>query len=151
MKLLKLILLVCCCSIAMTKRHFCTLPPESGHCRAYVPSWYYDPFTHSCKVFVYGGCGGNGNRFYTMQQCQEVCWHRNIYNSGSCTAPPEKGSCTADVKKWYFQPTTGTCRTFIYGGCGGNANNYRNREECQLTCIHKGRLPMPINKLIATK
>ncbi|EEC18012.1 Kunitz domain-containing protein, putative, partial [Ixodes scapularis] len=58
---------------AMTKRHFCTLPPESGHCRAYVPSWYYDPSTHSCKVFVYGGCGGNGNRFYTMQQCQEVC------------------------------------------------------------------------------
>ncbi len=52
---------------------FCTLPAESGMCDAYIPSFYFDPATGSCKSFVYGGCGGNENRFATSAECRAAC------------------------------------------------------------------------------
>ena len=51
----------------------CTLPVESGDCRAYVPSWYYDVSTRTCHKFVYGGCEGNDNRFDTEEECLNRC------------------------------------------------------------------------------
>ncbi|GIY77809.1 putative serine proteinase inhibitor [Caerostris extrusa] len=51
----------------------CVDEPETGLCRAYFPSWYYDQQSGSCKEFVYGGCGGNGNRYTTEQECMGHC------------------------------------------------------------------------------
>src|SRR4051812_35523582 len=41
----------------------CKLPRESGNCDAYIPSYWHNPATGVCEPFVYGGCGGNANRF----------------------------------------------------------------------------------------
>lgn len=30
--------------------------------------------------------------------------------------------------------TAGTCKGFVYGGCGANANNFKNIEECEAAC-----------------
>ncbi len=51
----------------------CYGAPESGNCDAYVPSWYHDPSTGICRPFVYGGCGGNKNRYPTLEACNKAC------------------------------------------------------------------------------
>lgn len=33
---------------------------------------------------------------------------------------------------------SGQCEKFVYGGCGGNENNYNTLEECELACEDKG-------------
>jgi hypothetical protein len=52
----------------------------------------------------------------------------------ACNAPAVQGSCEAYFERWFHDVTTGLCRPFVYGGCGGNANNYETFEECQKAC-----------------
>jgi len=51
----------------------CTLPLRRGLCRAYLRNYYFDVTTSTCKLFVYGGCRGNTNRFLTKDECIRVC------------------------------------------------------------------------------
>lgn len=51
---------------------FCTQEPETGNCRGMFPSWYYSADNNSCEQFIYGGCGGNTNRFETGEACASV-------------------------------------------------------------------------------
>ena len=46
---------------------------DSGPCTAYYPSWYYDVTEGRCLEFVYGGCGGNYNRFNDRATCEQRC------------------------------------------------------------------------------
>lgn len=39
-----------------------------------------------------------------------------------CNLPPEVGPCKGSFTRSYFDASTGTCKTFEYGGCGGNKN-----------------------------
>lgn len=51
---------------------FCSLPPVTGRCRAYFQVWYWDQGAQRCKEFVWGGCGGNANRFTSEEECQDA-------------------------------------------------------------------------------
>ena len=51
----------------------CSLPSESGLCQAYFPSYFFNSRTGLCERFVYGGCGGNDNRFSTAAECYRRC------------------------------------------------------------------------------
>ena len=51
----------------------CTLQPMAGKCNAYMPMYYYDSISKQCKEFIYGGCGGNGNRFPAREECLLTC------------------------------------------------------------------------------
>ena len=51
-----------------------------------------------------------------------------------CRGPPEAGMCRAAMKRFYFNAQTQSCESFIYGGCGGNSNNYMSESECMLNC-----------------
>lgn len=54
----------------------CLEEPDYGFiewCRGYFPMYYYDPKTQTCKEFIYGGCGGNNNRYDTEEECLEYC------------------------------------------------------------------------------
>ncbi|KAM3186852.1 hypothetical protein ACTXT7_003488 [Hymenolepis weldensis] len=51
----------------------CAEPRDPGPCREYVPAYYYDPYSNSCREFIYGGCGGNRNRFYSYHACNLLC------------------------------------------------------------------------------
>eukprot|EP00099_Drosophila_melanogaster_P011280 NP_001285594.1 immune induced molecule 33, isoform B [Drosophila melanogaster] len=42
-------------------------------CAAFIPSFSYHPETNSCEKFIYGGCGGNENRFGTQELCEQKC------------------------------------------------------------------------------
>ena len=40
----------------------CTMKKEVGHCRAFRPMYYFDAEQQVCKLFFFGGCGGNANK-----------------------------------------------------------------------------------------
>ena len=60
----------------------CYLPPKLGSCNAKFMVWAYNPMTQKCQQFVYGGCGGNANNFWTREKCEAACpsvrYFRNI-------------------------------------------------------------------------
>ena len=51
----------------------CVLEPEAGNCRGSFLRYFYNKFTGRCELFVYGGCGGNGNRFVDIHICKKTC------------------------------------------------------------------------------
>ena len=51
----------------------CALANETGNCEAYIPSYYYDHEIGQCRQFIWGGCGGNKNRFSSREECEAQC------------------------------------------------------------------------------
>ncbi|XP_051565370.1 amyloid-beta A4 protein-like isoform X1 [Myxocyprinus asiaticus] len=51
-----------------------------------------------------------------------------------CWAPAQTGPCRAKLPRWYFLAETGRCAPFIFGGCGGNRNNFESEEYCMAVC-----------------
>uniref|UniRef100_A0A8C5CPF1 Amyloid-beta A4 protein n=1 Tax=Gadus morhua TaxID=8049 RepID=A0A8C5CPF1_GADMO len=58
-----------------------------------------------------------------------------------CLASAETGPCRAMLPRWYFDREEGRCAQFIYGGCGGNRNNFDSEEYCLSVCnsVRKSR------------
>lgn len=38
------------------------------------------------------------------------------------------------MPRWYFDLSKGKCVRFIYGGCGGNRNNFESEDYCMAVC-----------------
>eukprot|EP00079_Xenopus_tropicalis_P026917 XP_012820989.1 PREDICTED: collagen alpha-6(VI) chain-like isoform X2 [Xenopus tropicalis] len=55
------------------KKDVCTMKQEEGKCADYILKWSYNQGKKACVQFWYGGCGGNGNRFDTQEQCEATC------------------------------------------------------------------------------
>ncbi|XP_072096210.1 protein AMBP [Mobula birostris] len=51
----------------------CRLPIKIGSCRMSIDLWAFDSNIGKCIRFMYGGCEGNGNKFYTEKECVEYC------------------------------------------------------------------------------
>ncbi|MGA1869885.1 MAG: BPTI/Kunitz-type proteinase inhibitor domain-containing protein [bacterium] len=51
-----------------------------------------------------------------------------------CELPIDPGLCKGYFPRYAFNKTTGQCEQFVYGGCGGNANNFSTIQECQESC-----------------
>nr|XP_053636999.1 kunitz-type protease inhibitor 1-like isoform X2 [Cherax quadricarinatus] len=51
-----------------------------------------------------------------------------------CQQPPVTGMCRAMYHMWYYDSANTTCRRFIYGGCGGNDNNFPSEDHCRAAC-----------------
>ncbi|KAL5962435.1 Carboxypeptidase inhibitor SmCI [Taenia solium] len=51
-----------------------------------------------------------------------------------CRLPHEVGPCSAMLKRWYYDASSGRCVEFVYGGCKGNANNFGSRDDCEARC-----------------
>ncbi len=123
----------------------CALEPEPGACLAYIPKYFYNVSNKMCQPFIYGGCGGNENRFDTIDECQSVCDRKVktraaiIDSEGSdeevCNLGPEVGPCKALLNRFYYDNSTKKCTQFFYGGCNGNENNFNTSEECENKCV----------------
>jgi hypothetical protein len=44
------------------------------------------------------------------------------------------GPCRGAKERYYYDSATGDCKSFTYGGCRGNKNNFHTVEECQNQC-----------------
>ncbi|XP_034128797.1 kunitz-type serine protease inhibitor 2-like [Drosophila guanche] len=52
----------------------CELPhSQRGLCRAAMRRWSYDAANRVCTRFIWGGCGGNENRFESQRECEATC------------------------------------------------------------------------------
>ncbi|XP_036392486.1 kunitz-type protease inhibitor 2 [Megalops cyprinoides] len=54
--------------------------------------------------------------------------------AAQCQAEPVSGPCRAYMPRFFYNSTTRTCQSFIYGGCRGNKNSYASANECHATC-----------------
>ncbi|GAA6233372.1 kunitz-type protease inhibitor 2 [Lates japonicus] len=129
----------------------CEVKPEVGPCRAAFQHWYYNSQTGDCQSFIYGGCKGNKNNYVNKESCMATCTVSVVPSSkkssgddglsqrykDECMATPDPGPCRAAFPRFYYDFDTGTCQSFMYGGCRGNKNSYGTEEECLNSCSIK--------------
>ncbi|XP_071979115.1 inter-alpha-trypsin inhibitor-like [Engystomops pustulosus] len=113
----------------LSEADYCLKGPDTGPCDERIYLYYYDASWAICKPFVYGGCGGNMNRFRTQRECIVTC-----RTKVTCRLPIARGPCRWGEPRWAFDLTEGKCITFQYGGCKGNANNFHTEKECNDYC-----------------
>ncbi|XP_049527493.1 actinia tenebrosa protease inhibitors-like [Dermacentor silvarum] len=127
---------------ALAQRNaICRLPVDDGICKALIPRFYFNAETGKCTSFFYGGCEGNENNFETIEECEKTCaepkrpsdFEGADFKTG-CQPAADSGSCNQQLERWYYNVVSGECETFVYGGCGGNENNYESVWECEIAC-----------------
>ncbi|KAJ3051132.1 NAD(P)H-quinone oxidoreductase subunit 5, chloroplastic [Rhizophlyctis rosea] len=109
----------------------CSLKPDPGFCKAAFPRYYFDSAAGECKVFSWGGCGGVVP-FQTEAECEGAC----EIKADSCALKPEVGPCRALIPKWYYDASSGQCKTFNWGGCQGVVP-FQTEAECESSCEKK--------------
>ncbi|XP_034752605.1 BPTI/Kunitz domain-containing protein-like isoform X9 [Etheostoma cragini] len=107
----------------------CEQAPEPGPCEAAIPRYFYNSSSMSCQLFIYGGCQGNQNNFETEKECMQRC-----HTEGVCVKAPEIGPCKVYIPRYFYNSYSKSCQLFIYGGCGGNQNNFETEKECMQRC-----------------
>ena len=134
----------------------CTQPLEKGTCGAFFPRYYFDSLSKQCIQFIYSGCSGNENNFYTGADCLQTCNGKSIVNltittpmepeapkdparkKEICAQPVFKGSCERLMLRYYYNSRTNRCEEFIYTGCNGNQNNFIHGDHCVSFCNATG-------------
>ncbi|XP_027974303.1 tissue factor pathway inhibitor 2 isoform X1 [Eumetopias jubatus] len=118
------------------KADICLLSPDVGPCRARIPSYYYDRYTQSCRMFFYGGCQGNANNFETLEDCNEACWRIEKVPK-ICRLEVSEGQCGARTGEYFFNLSSMTCEKFVSGGCHSNKNRFPDKDTCMGFCAPK--------------
>lgn len=118
----------------------CSLPAETGPCKASIKAWYYDSQKKTCKPFVYGGCGGNGNNFESRGKCDSRCGRKYKRKHDQCLWPPKKEKdCrngSSQATRWYFSETEGACKRHIFKTCLKDPKGFATCTECLKYCQH---------------
>lgn len=113
-------------------REQCALKQDPGPCKALKERYFFNIDTGRCETFEFGGCGGNDNNFLTKEKCEESCLVSE--DKDPCELPEAPGPCRGLVSRYLYDPEIHGCRHFFYGGCFGNANNFRSMAECKSRC-----------------
>ncbi|KAM3608110.1 uncharacterized protein V6R79_019169 [Siganus canaliculatus] len=121
----------------------CALKNDAGPCRASLPRFFFNVDSGLCELFEYGGCGGNDNNFISQEACEETCVVSDDKNP--CHLPKAAGPCRGLLRRYVFDTETQRCQSFFYGGCFGNANNFKSMAQCEAKC------PRPVSSTEAPK
>uniref|UniRef100_A0A5K3FU51 EGF-like domain-containing protein n=1 Tax=Mesocestoides corti TaxID=53468 RepID=A0A5K3FU51_MESCO len=119
----------------------CQLHLDAGPCRGRMIRYGFDSQIGRCREFTYGGCLGNANNFETLAECEARCGTASSgaksedENDDVCQQPIIRGPCRASLSRFAYNPSTGNCEAFSYGGCRGNRNNFETKEECERRCL----------------
>ncbi|XP_054158486.1 thrombin inhibitor hemalin-like [Oppia nitens] len=108
-----------------------------------------------------GGGGGNNNNFKTEFMCYTSCLYycqpsglaAPVYNTEilppeknhmdktnynpDCLLAPKRGWCRRiPYPRWFCNSGTGRCQQFLFSGCQGNGNNFKDENDCYNSCGH---------------
>uniref|UniRef100_A0A3Q3QTT6 BPTI/Kunitz inhibitor domain-containing protein n=1 Tax=Monopterus albus TaxID=43700 RepID=A0A3Q3QTT6_MONAL len=108
-----------CCHLKL-----CSQKDDPGPCKAIKERFFFNINTGTCEQFEYGGCGGNANNFETLKACEETCVVSD--DKSPCHLAEAPGPCRGLVTRYFFDSESQQCKAFFYGGCFGNANNFRS-------------------------
>ncbi|XP_004558522.1 WAP, Kazal, immunoglobulin, Kunitz and NTR domain-containing protein 2 [Maylandia zebra] len=109
----------------------CLKSPDTDDCGEESISWYYEPKRNNCFTFTYSQCNKNRNHFDTYEACMLSCGGEL---AAPCSLPSLQGPCKAYEPRWAYSSTLKKCQSFVYGGCGGNENNFQSKEACEEMC-----------------
>ncbi|XP_043224017.1 uncharacterized protein LOC122382571 isoform X1 [Amphibalanus amphitrite] len=82
---------------------------------------------HEDAVCVADPCNNCQTTFYSVTGREVQC-------ERPCSQPVLSGQCRASIPRFYYDQNLGQCEPFLYGGCGGNDNNFGSIEECRRQC-----------------
>lgn len=122
-----------CEDIPKTPQKSCSLPKDGGTCGNFTVKNFFDVEYGACSRFWYSGCGGNDNRFETIEECKGTC--EQAEGKGACLLPKIHGPCTGYYPSFYYDTDRNICSQFVYGGCLGNNNRFETMESCQELCV----------------
>ncbi|XP_023347715.1 uncharacterized protein LOC111716477 isoform X2 [Eurytemora carolleeae] len=122
------------------------LEPGSSSCSQKLERFYFDVEVGSCVSFLFSGCEGNENNFLALSDCSQFCSNVTIkqivedeehdkINIADCGLEYDPGTCTNYQPKYFYEPSSRSCQTFSYGGCGGNPNRFNTESECLSVCL----------------
>ncbi|XP_078670894.1 uncharacterized protein LOC144911013 isoform X1 [Branchiostoma floridae x Branchiostoma belcheri] len=118
----------------------CARCPESSHwtsCNGNCRPTCDDP-NPPCPKVCRPGCKCNQGYVWYGEKCiaEHACRYKPSggQRDKRCLEPKESGNCRAAFRRVFFNQETGQCENFIYGGCGGNGNNFETKEECENIC-----------------
>jgi uncharacterized lipoprotein YbaY len=57
-----------------------------------------------------------------------------LHTKEACDEPKKIGSCRKSESRFYYNSLKKACEEFTYGGCDGNANNFKTKLECEKLC-----------------
>ncbi|CAI4225042.1 unnamed protein product [Auanema sp. JU1783] len=114
----------------------CSLEMNAGDCEESVTKWYYSSRLGRCQMMLYTGCGGNGNRFSSREECESLCKEEMHYGDQQniCNVPRSSGPCQDAISMWYYDKPMKECRLFTYSGCRGSKNRFISKGECEEAC-----------------
>ncbi|MPC14186.1 Tissue factor pathway inhibitor [Portunus trituberculatus] len=79
----------------------CYMKWDAGTCRGADLKYYYAPKAGTCIPLYYSGCGGNDNRFDSMEECLHVCGRGNTTTtdatSTTTTTTTAARSCPSEM------------------------------------------------------
>ncbi|KHJ91434.1 Kunitz/Bovine pancreatic trypsin inhibitor domain protein [Oesophagostomum dentatum] len=75
---------------------------------------------------------------YTQAQLAELC-HREVDQGYECYLPKPQ-------IRYHYDNTTNECLSFLYKGCGGNINNYKEHSRCESVCKKGYDIPPCVDK-----
>ncbi|XGW10060.1 hypothetical protein V3C99_011939 [Haemonchus contortus] len=68
-----LILLLLSVTLGSTIKMRCLYAIEKGTCSDELLRYAFDRNLKKCVTFLFSGCGGNSNRYPTLQRCERTC------------------------------------------------------------------------------
>ncbi|KAM9359397.1 kunitz-type protease inhibitor 2 [Symphorus nematophorus] len=100
-----------------------------------------DQFKVYKKNRTRSGTAGNGSKLAPLMEVLQTATKETEKtnetaetNNIRCRLPMKVGSCRAAFSRFYYDVTNQSCRSFTYGGCEANGNNFNSRDDCEKAC-----------------
>jgi len=116
----------------------CYHPKDEGRGNGSYERYFFNIQSGRCEEYKFRGLGAKAdwslNNFESMEICESVCgafigWDKNL-----CFQPPDGGPCRASFRRFFHNSTSNKCEEFIYGGCFGNLNRFKEKSDCERMC-----------------
>nr|XP_025974768.1 kunitz-type protease inhibitor 4 [Dromaius novaehollandiae] len=114
---------------------------KAGYCSAVAEAAVApDEDCHACRQHAScsrctGDAGCPGATKCCPGKCGYTCQEPVL---DFCYLPSVCGNCKALFVRFFYNASSRRCEEFIYGGCGGNRNNFETEGECSQACSHVG-------------